>query len=106
MDRGSSFSIESTFFSKHTPNLLLGTQPLNPILTRNNPCRVQLVADEPITKCRVVAMNVLRSVDEMSVRPFPIGDWVGPPLIERQPREAQYPAGRRDRNPHPGVLRS
>ncbi len=60
---------------------------------------MQVVGDEPVPERRVVAVRVDRGVGEVRVRPVAIGYRTGTPPIERLLREAQHPAGHRDRDP-------
>jgi len=60
---------------------------------------VEVIGDESVSQRRIVAVRIDRCVAQVRVRPVAIGRQVGTPPIEGLLREAQHPAGHRDRDP-------
>ncbi len=59
---------------------------------------IALVGDEPVAEGRVVVVDVVGGVDQVRVVPVALAHRMSEPLLVGLRREAQYPAGHRDRD--------
>jgi hypothetical protein len=83
MDRWTGFRSKATFLSKDRPNVLLGTEFPDSSFTGPDPNIGGFIGYEPKSGCRIIRVNVIGGIDQMSISPIPLTDRVFLPLIER-----------------------
>src|SRR5215831_601617 len=95
---------QAALLGEYGPDLLLGAQPGDPVLTRLDAQAGELAGDEPVPERRVVMVDAHRGVDQVCFIPGPVADWVLLPRVERLLAKAQHPAGHRDGDPVSGKV--
>ena len=83
----------------HRPQPLDRAEPPGPAIRDLVAGYAQVVGDEAVAELGVVAVQVDGGVGEVGVVEIAGTDRVGAPLVERLGREAEHPAGHRDRHP-------
>ncbi len=78
--------------------------PVDPVLTHAVAAVLQQVGQEPVTKGRVVAVQVEQRIRQVRVVPVTLADRVFEPLVLALAGKAEHPAGQHDEEPLVGKL--